>query len=340
MNLLRERISGPVQDIHDPMKARDLSRVPDLSPWLTPDYVAEPKLDGVRLRLVLGSDFNAAFTGRRSVRTFAYSRREANFPHLRDAVVSDLAGTVLDGELLAPAARVQTHTGNWTDSLLNASVALTNGSAAGSAATQERFGPAVFWAFDVPSLRGNSEARTYDERRQVLEVVVAELLEAHPGCHVRLVPSWPATSEAVARAVSEGYQGDVLKRRSSLYVPGSRDGGWFKVKATCTADAFVCGYSPGTRANAGLVGSLNLAVYDQGEVRPVAQVGNLSADLRRALTAPDGSLRQDCYGVVCEFRAQGLGKNGRARSAQLLRFRPDKAPEDCGEEQLEPFPRS
>jgi ATP-dependent DNA ligase len=340
MDLLRERISGPTQDIHAPMKARDISRE-DLLPYLNSEHAVEPKLDGVRLRVQLGRASNLVFTGRRSVRTFTHSRREDNFPHLRDAVVPDLAGTVLDGELLAPGPRILTHTGSWTDSLLNASVALAIGDPAGSVATQVCFGPAVLWAFDVPTLRSESMAdRPYDERREVLEEVVARLLDALPGCPVRLVPQLEPGPDVVARAVEAGHEGVVVKRRDSLYVPGARDGGWCKVKVRHTADAWICGYSPGERGNRGLVGSLELAVTTPQGPRPVARVGNLGAELRRALTAPDGSLRQDCYGIVAEFEAQSLTRTGRARSAQLLRFRPDKAPEDCGEEQLEPFPRS
>jgi ATP-dependent DNA ligase len=338
-NLLRDSLSGSSEELPDPMKARDLSRE-DLSPYFSPAYVAEPKLDGCRLRLVLGDFSNSAVTGRRSVRTFACSRRDDNFPHLRDALAPDIAGTVLDGELMAPSSCIQTHTGNWTDSLLNASVALVNSGPEGARETQRRFGPAQLHVFDVLRLRGECVmSLSYDQRRELLEQVAARLLELHPDCGVRLVPQLEPSPDVVRQAIEQGYEGVVIKRRSSLYVPSARNGGWFKVKARSTADAFICGYSPGTRGNEGLVGSLELAVMTDQGPRPVAQVANFGAGLRRALTAPNGSLREECLGVVVEFEAQGIGKHGRARSAQLVRIRPDKRPEDCAAEQLELFAR-
>jgi bifunctional non-homologous end joining protein LigD len=350
-DLLRDQLgtTDPSLEV-DPMKAQDLkskinwqakgtARFAGISQFLTPQWVAEPKLDGCRLRMFLGATANSLNTGRRSVKTFAYLNRSDNFPHLRDAAVASLAGTVLDGEILAPSGKIQTHTGMWTDSLLNASVALVNSKPTGSVQTQKRFGKATYWVFDVLAVSGNNVQHcTYDERRRLLEHTV-ELLNVHyPECQIKIVPQMPATMESIQASLGAGFEGVMLKLRNGSYLPGKRSNLWQKVKVMSTADAFVVGYSPGENSNDGLVGSLELAVIcPDGTVRAFAQVGNLTDDMRQAISAPDGSLKRDFYGTVIEVMAQGLGKNGRTRHAHMVRIRPDKLAAECTEDQLDLF---
>jgi len=358
----------------DPMKAKDLKheidwtrspldgRYDGIKKYLSDKWVAEPKLDGCRLRMVMGLNANSIVTGRRSVRTYAYTQRTDNFPHLRDSVVPELAGVILDGEIIAPSPKIQSHTGVWTNSLLNASVALCNANPAGSVATQRRFGRAQFWVFDVLTSNVDGEVgdladKPYWYRRMYLEQVVELLRQRFPECEVRLVPSLPATVATIEACLEKGFEGAMLKSVDGPYQPGKRSAHWLKVKAFSTADAFVCGFAPGENANSGKVGSLDLAVLEElpaGEfpdvdsdferggkwfrARPVAQVGNLTADLRDSMTAEDGSLRKEWYGRVVEFMAQGIGKNGRARHAHLVRLRPDKDEFGCTADQLDVFP--
>ena len=112
-----------------------------------------------------------------------------------------------------------------------------------------------------------------------------------------------------------------------------------KIKTFSTADAFVTGWAPGEHANEGMVGSLELSILKGEDVVPVAQVGNLSDDFRKEITAEDGSLKSEWYSQVVEFQGQGIGKNGRVRHAHMVRLRPDKEMKDCTSEQLDVFPR-
>ena len=351
----------------DPMKAKDLKSLiawgsadpfKGIEAYLTDAYVAEPKLDGARLRMFLGLTGNTLNTGRRSVRTFAYIDRTANFPHLAQAVLKEWAGVVLDGELMAPTGRIQTHTGLWTNSMLNASVALVNAKPAGSVATQKRFGTAKFFVFDILFTAGGESVQhlPYAQRRVLLETVVADIQAAHPDCGIHLVPSLPATVDTIKSSLDLGFEGVVIKSKAGTYKPGKRGPEWLKVKVMSTADAFVVGYAPGENGNDGFVGSLEVAVltHEAGNpehvkpfttdgdgrqvyTRAVGQVGNLTDEYRKAITASDGSLKQEVYGTVVEVMAQGLGKNGRMRHAHLVRLRPDKAAFDCWDDQLEVF---
>lgn len=375
MDKLREAIGSFDPDVElDPMKCYDLKKEISwgsedpfkaiTSKYLNADFVAEPKLDGARMRLFLGLKGSTMNSGRRSVKTFAYTDRTQNFPHLAQIAIPELMGTVLDGELLAPTGKIQTHTGTWTNSLLNASVALVNSNPVGSRQTQERFGKAQFWVFDVMQFKGEDITHLpYFQRRTVLEKLVKLIQSKYPDCEMRIVPQFEATADVIVKSIEEGFEGVVLKKKTGPYQFGKRSKNWLKIKTFSTADAFIVGWAAGENTNTGLVGSLDLAVLEEVtqeewnslpsnrraanfdstpsvfyKVRPVAQVGNLIHDWRKHITADNGSLKSEFYGAVIEFAAQGLGKNGRARHAHMLRLRPDKSMLDCMSDQLDIFP--
>ncbi len=334
------------------MRARDLrsrinwnadgdARFCDILEYFTSEWIMEAKLDGCRVRLRLGELSNRVTSARRSKRTSNYTDRSDNFPHLRDAVVPALSDTVIEGELLAPGPMLQTHTGTWTDSLLNASVALTNSNPLGAALTQERFGKAQFHAFDVLAFKNIPVLDLpLRQRRDLLVYITATISSHHPESQVSPVPRLPSCAASIDHFVARGYEGVVIKHEESTYEIGKRSKRWLKAKPFSSADAFICGYSPGLHGNAGKVGSLDVAVRRKdGSDRPVAQLGNLSASFRQEISAGDGSLRQEFYGLVVEFSAQGLTKSGRARHGSMIRVRPDKSPDECTEDQLHGFPK-
>jgi ATP-dependent DNA ligase len=387
MDLLRESLGAANEFEIDPMKCADLKnkiswekspaegRYAGIAQYLTNAWVAELKLDGARMRLFVGITGNTLNSGRRSVKTFGYTNRTENFPHLKNAFYPKLAGVILDGEILAATGQLQTHTGTWTDSLLNASVAIVNSKPAGSIETQLRFGLAEFHAFDVlaaPNWVTNApdaalsdmdsvdlRDKPYEERREILARIVGLLHVPQ----IKLVPQVDASVEAIEKALGDGFEGVILKNRVGVYEPGKRSKNWQKVKTFSSADAFIVGFSPGENKNLGLVGSLDLAVAVPAEQnaekssrsdykllfqgsdggwfssRAVAQVGNLTDAMRHEISDEHGNLKQEYYGLVIEFLAQGLGKNGRARHGHMTRVRPDKSPEECLEEQLDAFPR-
>lgn len=378
INKLRDHHSGgtSVPQLHDPMKCKDLKHeinwgadqpFAGLSRFFTERYVAEPKYDGCRMTLVVNEHGNKIYSGRRSVKTYAASDRSDNFPHLRDAAMGEAlvaiqmsGGAVIDGELLAPGAKIQTHTGTWTDSLLNASVALCNSNPASSVATQAKFGKARFVAFDITTALGRDvSVLPYADRRALLADFVTAMQRAYPDCAIELAPQWSVTEAVISLAIAEGFEGVVIKDTQARYKAGSRSGGWYKVKTMSTADGFVTGWEPGKSGNTGLVGSLELSVlepcaeddtpvdedYYQApdgsyyRVRAVAQVGNLTEEMRVAITAADGSLRPEHYKTVIEFMGQGIGKNGRVRHPHMVRLRPDKNMTECHSDQLDVFPR-
>lgn len=324
------------------MKARDLRPEIDwgteapfarLGAYLTEAYVAEPKLDGCRLRIRIGSHGAHLTTG---------IDRTGNFPHLAAIGSPELAGYVLDGELVAPSHRIRTTSGTWTDSLLNASTAIVNSGPANAVRLQSACGPAQLWVFDVVSAPGIGEdvqKLPWTERREILELVVQLAGAQFPDAQLRLVPAYPARAEVVAASIAHGFEGVMLKRKTSAYKPGTRSD-WLKIKTQSTADAFITGYEPGKDGWAGAVGALKLAVHNaDGSYWDVASVGNLTDAFRAEISGPDGALKPEWYGVVIEFMAQGITSGLRARHPFMLRVRPDKTPAECGADQLDIFPR-
>lgn len=345
VNALRKRLAAWAAEIPDPMKAKNLQDlVEPASPhpysrfraYFNPRFVAEPKLDGSRMMVVLGSDSNMVVSPRRSVTTFGATNRSDNFPHLRDAVVPALAGTILDGELIAPTPKLPTKNGDFTNSILNASVALVNQNAPSAARLQSMYGPAKFYVFDVTMLQGDDIQRlTYDERREILEVVVGKLNETYPDVPFILINQYPVTGSIIEAAIEDGFEGVVIKDRKSSYRPASRNG-WYKVKQLSTADGFITGWERGKGSNAGKVGSVEVSVYDaHGNPLQVAKVGNLTEDLRNEMTSPDGSLKPEWYDRCLEFAGQGMTKGFKVRHPRLVRLRPDKEPKDCQIDQLD-----
>jgi bifunctional non-homologous end joining protein LigD len=217
---------------------------------------------------------------------------------------------------------------------------LTNSNSSGSVRTQERFGKAQFHVFDILARRDDATLHLpYNARRQLLVDVIGDLRARYPDCQIILVPQLPSSAHSITQSLASGYEGVMIKSKHGPYEPGKRSKHWYKVKSFWSADAFICGYAPGMSGNAGQVGSLEVGVIRvDGSIRPVAKLGNLSAVFRSAISAADGSLRPDCYGMVVEFSAQGLTKSGRARHGSMMRIRPDKSADECLEDQLNGFP--
>lgn len=364
----------------DPAKAQDLKKNIDwpayyrgdlatafakCMKYFTEDWILEPKLDGARIRAFFGVESNTMNTGRRSTVSYSYIERANNFPHLRDLVVKEFAGTILDGELMAPKPNITTASGTVTHSWLNAAMALINVNAPDSVATQKREGKAIFMAFDILAFKGESVMdQPLTMRRAMLETIINELnaqeeeklrtsgeLKEGDECTptFQIIEQMESTVENVKHCLDVGLEGSMLKRKDSKYLAGKRMANWQKVKRMSTGDFFLTGDSdPGEGKNVGLVGSLKFAYKDEnGFDVECGDVGSFTDELRTKLSAPDGKLvdlleiEGETYktkGLVIEVMGQGrTGKSGRIRHPQFVGFRPDKNPEDCTMDQFELF---
>jgi bifunctional non-homologous end joining protein LigD len=153
-----------------------------------------------------------------------------------------------------------------------------------------RLTPVAYLAFDALQLDGRPLiALPYFERRKILNTVISN----GPG---RLSPPhFPGQDLDAVRAasVANGLEGVVAKRLGSPYEPGVRSGSWLKLKNLLRQEVVVAGWKPGKGNREGLVGSLLVGVYADGELLYCGHVGTGFSDATlRMLTRLLGSLRR------------------------------------------------
>jgi ATP-dependent DNA ligase len=328
-----------------PMKATDLraeilwgTKHPfkNIRRFLDEDFALEPKLDGARMRMMIGVDGSRLSTGSsRSVRTHSFNDRSANFPHLAAIASEKFEGTLLDGELMAPCAEVPRKGGGFTNSPLNAAVAIVTSKPDWAQQVQDRVGPCAFFAFDVLVWKGKPcTHKPYEWRRARLEKILSKLGYMD---YLKLVPSMEATPENILWCLAQGYEGSMLKKRDGVYQPGKRSKYWYKVKTLSTLDGFITGFDPGEGRNKGKVGGVKVSVFGGKKGKKEIEIGQFGAmtdELRDEITRDPNSFIMR----VVEVAAQGRTTHGRLRHPQLVRFRDDKAAIACTIDQLDHFP--
>jgi ATP-dependent DNA ligase len=200
-------------------------------------------------------------------------------------------------------------------------------------------------------------AEPLSARRAALERFFAEI----EGGGLRLSPA-SADRRQAERWLAGAGGGDVddgviAKRRDAPYVEGER--AMLKVKRVRTADCVVGGFRYGT--NSKLVGSLLLGLYDdEGKLNHVGFTSTFAAnekpDLTRTLEArrgepgftgraPGGPSRWSTertgeyeklrHELVVEVAFDHVTGDRFRHGTRLLRWRPDKRPDQCRMEQLQ-----
>jgi bifunctional non-homologous end joining protein LigD len=225
-------------------------------PFSHPDWVFEPKLDGIRTIAFVQHGKSKLISRNERDSTFAY-------PSLAEEVTEQPGQEmVLDGEIVAPDEE-----GRPSFELLQQRMNLQNPADIRRADVRI---PVLYYVFDLLYLDGyDLRAVPLQERRRQLEGMLA------PGERVRLVDQFPEQGEAAYEAaVDHGLEGVMAKKQDSPYQTGQRSRLWLKVKATLSDEFVVGGYSRGTGARASTFGSLILGQYDeQGKLRYVGHVG-------------------------------------------------------------------
>jgi len=142
--------------------------------------------------------------------------------------------------------------------------------------------PVVYVVFDLLELDGQSLLPLpYRTRRALLD----DFLDDGPTWRVPPVVEGDG-QPLLTLAESRGLEGVVAKRLSSRYTPGTRTADWLKVKVRRSQEFVVVGWLPGQGALEGWIGSLLLAVWDEGRLRFAGAVGSGLAARDRAQLAP------------------------------------------------------
>jgi ATP-dependent DNA ligase len=313
-------VSLPLKPPLLPQLARPRASLPEDAGW-----AFEPKWDG--FRAVAFVDGDESYLQSRNGKPLGRYFPELRFPAGR---------YVLDGEIV-----IDGKDGRQEFELLGQRIH----PAASRVARLAEETPSRFIAFDVLSIDDDVLLeRTYAERRSLLEGLVADPVDLTPWTDdVDDARPWLQTAEGV-----------IAKQLHAPYKPGER-AGMVKVKRVRTIDAVVLGWRPGKAENT--VGALILGLYDDdGRLREVGHSSGFKAAEKRTLvdklkpyeTGERGSgepsrwtqgrelawvkLRPELVVEVSFDHVSG----GRIRhGAKVQRWRDDKAPQECGLEQLD-----
>lgn len=301
-----------------------------------PDWVFEPKWDGIRAIAVCGDETRLISRNDKDI-TVAYPELH----DLHDQVVA--LDAMLDGEIVAFDEGVPSF------QRLQQRMHLRDERRIEQMAKQI---PVVYMVFDLLFVDGRDlTSQPLSERRRILEETIVASNE------LQLSPITEENGFALFEAAAEqGLEGIMAKRVSSTYRPGARSPDWLKVKVTFDADVVVAGWTEGEGRREGSLGSLVMAVYDGDRLRYVGNVGTGfdSGALDDAMDRLGGleeterpfpsdviRSRPELRGahwvapqLVARVEHRQLTDGGRLRAPSFQGFREDKTPEECTYERL------
>ena len=306
-------------------------------PFDSPEFIYEPKWDGVRtLAFVDGGEV------RLQTRNLLDCTRQ--YPEATQIAEALTGGyqAIVDGEVVAldekgvpRFQRLQSRMHVSDDATVR---------------KLRRTTPIVYEVFDVLYLDGEDlTRRPLRERIARLESVLT------PMGAIRRSEGFVGTGVALFEAAREqGIEGIVAKRLDSVYQPGTRTPAWVKVKAFRSMDCVIGGWTAGQGGREKTLGALLIGVYREGKLEPVGHVGTgfderTLKDLLRTLeqhesptspfaTAPrtNQPARWCLPELVCEVAYGEITRDGTLRHPIYRGLRPDIDPRDCtGEEKRE-----
>jgi ATP-dependent DNA ligase len=325
------------------MEARTASQLPDSGKWLY-----EPKWDGFR---------GVAFRKEDSVLIQSKAGQPLGryFPELVDALRGLPAKQfVLDGEIVI-----------LSDGHLDFNALLQRIHPAQSRIRRlAKETPVTFLCFDL-LVNGDGKLltrETLDHRKQELERFFDQIGK-NPA--VRLSPATRELEVAqrwMGNLATVGFDGVVAKKLEETYLSGERSG-MVKVKRLRTADCVVGGFRYASKGK--VLGSMLLGLYDaEGKLNHVGFTSSFKTDERGKLlntlepyitdekqegfsgNAPGGPSRWSTERstewvplrnkLVCEVQYDHFSGGRFRHGCKFLRWRPDKAPEQCTYEQVIP----
>jgi ATP-dependent DNA ligase len=330
-------MSLPLPQPYFPMDAQSVDRIPD-----GPGWQYEPKWDGFRC-LVFRDGSTVELQSKSGQPLTRY------FPELVAAIAKVKARQfVLDGEIVVPHGKAFSF-----DELLQ-----RIHPAASRVKRLAEETPALLIAFDLLAEgKDDLTGEPLSTRRKRLEAFARKNLNGHSSTRLSPATSDLADAKTWLKQVGATLDGIVAKRCDLPYQSGNRHG-MQKIKNYRSADCVVGGFRYGT--NSKLVGSLLLGLYnDEGLLDHVGFTSGFKNIDRKALTeklkdliAPPGftgnkpggpsrwstersgewePLEPKLVVEVCYDHFSG----GRFRhGTRLLRWRPDKAPQQCTKEQV------
>jgi ATP-dependent DNA ligase len=324
------------------MEARSVDAIPRGAEW---QY--EPKWDGFRCLLSRQGE-------KVDLRSKSGEDLTRYFPELvRTALALKAGFFLLDGEIVVPHGKAFSF-----DDLLQR---IHPAASRVKKLSQET--PALFVAFDLLASTAdkNLAASPLRERRAALEAFAKAQFKSHPTFRLSPTTTSYATAQKWLKQSGGGSDGVIAKRIDLPYQAGNRDG-MQKIKKFRSADCVVGGFRYATNkiANRNVVGSLLLGLYDDkgllhhvGFTSAIKQVDKPALTKRlEPLIAPPGFTGNAPGGpsrwstersakwcplkpkLVIEVCYDHFSGERFRHGTSILRWRPDKAPRQCGFDQL------
>lgn len=287
----------------------------------SPEWVAEPKLDGGRYMLYLDEDSVHLY----SRRDFPRIDKAANVPHFAKCYPG-LEGTILDGEVLKPDA---TKLGDTTG--------IMNSLPAKAIARQQAEGFVHYNVFDILSFQGRDVRHLPLRDRRVLLLQAVAMMNNDA---VEAVAQFQDKDTLFRTIIAAGGEGTVLKNLNSPYGIN-----WVKNKRVADFSVVISGYKPGQGKYENSLGAVAVSVYKFVPSHEEKQIGG-----EKMITVPSHSelievgfasgmtdaeradiwANRDAYlGRVIDISAQEVTKDGRMRHPRWLRFRDDIGADTC-----------
>lgn len=183
----------------------------------------------------------------------------------------------------------------------------------------------TFYVFDMIAQGVVDTSLPLRLRRKVLEDSFGFWAEGNP--NIKLVPQAKTKDEKIAlaeKALQNNFEGLLLKRSDSQYIPGGRTDLWLKVKFVSTCDVFVLDVRDDGKESV----KLGMVEYDQLTDHPqIIDVGRASLIGKEK----SGAIN---VGDVLEVRYLYTGAGGRLYQPTIMRKRDDKAQSECTTDQL------
>ncbi len=303
-------------------------------PFSKPDWIFEPKMDGYR---VLASRSGAEPL----LLTRNGNDYGATFPEVVRAMAAlPFDRLVLDGEVVAMDEQ-----GKPSFQRLQTRGMLRRPLDVRQAAVNT---PVTYYAFDLLGFEDfDLRSLPLTARKQVLRKVIPPVGALRYLEHVE--EEGDALYEETQRL---GLEGILAKKADSPY-KGGRSSAWLKIRARKTGDYVVVGFTA-PKGSRGGFGALQLGEYVRGELMFAGRAGTgfsdkQLADARRELeahardTPPYSGPAQDADSttwvdpvMVAEVEFTERTDDGLLRQPVFLRFRDDKAPEECIREESPP----
>jgi bifunctional non-homologous end joining protein LigD len=233
--------STPLPQFVEPMQASSIK-----TPFDSPDWIFETKLDGYRAIAVIDS------TGKTRIWSRNHLPLEPKFPMALDAVDQlKLRSTILDGEIVALDQE-----GIPRFQLLQQ--------------WQKRpTAPVVFYLFDLLWTGGRDlTGKTVRQRRARLKQIIAPIPGIQVGGYVETLGK-----DLFDLAKEKGLEGIIAKRKTSVYRPGKSSPDWLKIKSRPQQEFVVCGFTEGKGSRKHLR-ALLLGAYRNGKLRYFGHSGS------------------------------------------------------------------